>query len=219
MTNRLLVLLAESDEITAAILARSLAADAIAVIRAPATVVDLEVMVAANHPQVFVLGPTYPRGNMAGAITRILSHGTRTLVLSERALDDVSAQLLLSGASGFLLVEEASPRDIPQAVRTIASGASALHPAVVHTVLERWRGLRTPAMDPSAEGRVALPSLTSRELDVLRGMRDGLTNRMLASRLGISDKTVEAHKSRLYAKLGARNQPHAISVASDFGFL
>jgi len=156
---------------------------------------------------------------MAAAITRILSRGTRTLVLSERALDDTSAQLLLSGASGFLLVDDASPRDIPQAVRTIASGASALHPAVAHTVLERWRGVRTPSMDPAAERPTARPSLTSRDLDVLRGMRDGLSNRMIASRLGISEKTVEAHKSRLYAKLGVRNQAHALRVASNHGFI
>ena len=56
-------------------------------------------------------------------------------------------------------------------------------------------------------------SLTPRELEVLVALAEGLTTKAIASRLGVAMKTVESHKVRLFDKLGARTQAHAVSIA------
>jgi len=62
-------------------------------------------------------------------------------------------------------------------------------------------------------------TLTPRELDVLRLVAAGLTTGEIGPRLGISPKTVENHKQRLFAKLGVQNQAHAVSIAMRAGLL
>lgn len=167
--------------------------------------------------RVMVVGPTFPRAGLAPAIGQVLQHGCRVLVVAEDRLDDRGAQLLLAGASGYLLMRDATPAALCDAVFTVASGASALHPDVVDAVFERWR--QAHMATNGWAGHQAERSLTARELDVLRGLNEGLTNRALANRLGVAEKTIEAHKSHLYAKLGARNQSHAVRIAADRGIL
>lgn len=227
------VLLAEPDAITYAVLETCLGDDRFAVVHGPVTPDQLPAAATEHAAQVVVVGPSLSRTDLAAAVSVMLGHGTRTLVVSGTSLDEQTFTLLLAGASGFLLVDDADPASVADAVDTIASGATALHPMVVQAVLDRWRSSRAhpagtgrpgggdvSAADPggSSAQPVAL-SLTARELDVLRGLHEGLTNRRLAARLGVAEKTVEAHKTRLFTKLGARNQAHAVRIAADRGLL
>ncbi len=170
-----------------------------------------------HRDRIAVFGPSCRDEPIANAIPTLLAAGTRSIVLSSTPLDEEGSLLLLAGASGFLLLEETSPSSLADAVVSVAGGASALHPDVVHSVLEHWRQMRArdqPVARPSTR-----PELTARELDVLVGLRDGLTNRLLAARLGVAEKTVEAHRSKLYAKFGAKNQAHAVRLGIDLGLL
>jgi DNA-binding NarL/FixJ family response regulator len=227
MTSAVRVVVADADEIMAAVLLGCVDGAGFDPVRGPSTPNELADAAAAHHAQVLVVGPNLPRAGLAAVVSRLLAVGTRTLVVSAASLDEQTFTLLLAGASGFLLVDDASPQSVAEAVATIASGASALHPMVVQAVLDRWRSTRgsrgeqdNPADGASpTRGRPEAVTLTTRELEVVLGLRDGLTNRLLAARLGVAEKTVEAHKSRLYAKLGAKNQAHAVRIAADQGLL
>jgi DNA-binding NarL/FixJ family response regulator len=81
--------------------------------------------------------------------------------------------------------------------------------ALVAAVFDPHRATRRRWVTPSI-GPVAL---SSRETDVLSLVADGLTVREIAERLGVSNRTVEGHKQRAFAKLGVQNQSHAVSVA------
>jgi len=71
--------------------------------------------------------------------------------------------------------------------------------------------------DPPRRSQV--PSLTRRELDILNLVRGGLTTAGIAAELGISTKTIENHKQRIYAKLGVQSQSHAVAIAVQEGLL
>lgn len=212
---RVRVLIATPDNVVASLLTRCLAGAEFSVTTS-CDQDELLAQVAATGPHVLIAGPGNRHDLLLVAIPRGLASGTRTLIVSDRPLDDRGSQLLLAGASGFLLAEQASMAELQSAVRAVASGDSALHPAVVQAVLERWRAGKASDAD-SAEFRAPPAELTAREREVLQGLRDGLTNRQIAARLGVAEKTVEAHKARLYAKLGARNQAHAVRIASERG--
>lgn len=217
-TSRVRVLVAEPNAILSVVVERCvLASDMTSRLTATRDAEELIAIADGFGADVVIGGPTCPHEILVTAVPRLLSQGARTLVLSSRALDDRSSLVLLAGASGFLIVEDASMADVSSAVRAVASGENALHPTVVQAVLERWRATRSSDVETrTAPSDPAL--LTARERDVLTGLREGLTTRQLATRLAIAEKTVEAHKSRLYAKLGARNQSHAIRIANDRGF-
>ena len=146
-----------------------------------------------------------------------MSHGTRTLVVSATALDDRSSLLLLAGASGFLIIEDASMAAVSWPYGRSRQARTRLHPTVVHAVLEARARASPRARCPNARCRSVPRTASSppESATCLAGLRDGLTTRQLAARLGVAEKTVETHRSRLYAKLGARNQAHAIRIAND----
>lgn len=209
-------LIAEPDEIVRAVLVRSVSADGVLAHATPGLTSAALVEAATDfQADVVVAGPSCPHQVLLMAVPRLVAVGARTLVVSAAALDDRSSMLLLAGASGFLLIQDASMEDLTNAVHTVASGRTVLHPAVVQAVLDRWRADRNPSDEAVYESVRAEQALTARERDVLAGLRDGLTNRQLAVRLGVAEKTVETHKSRLYAKLGARNQAQAVRIASE----
>src|SRR3954470_4142907 len=74
-------------------------------------------------------------------------------------------------------------------------------------------------MEPSSSKSEPLAPLTEREREVLRMVGTGHTTREIAGRLGISAKTVENHKHRIFSKLGVHNQAHAVSIAMRSGIL
>lgn len=205
------VLVAEPHDLHAAVLVKALDDDRFAVTTYTGAVPGLRA--AAAGMQVLVVGPTASRVGLPAVIPKLVAAGTRLLVVSDGGFDEAASTLLLAGATGFLSLADSGLADVGDAVLAISRGSTALNPDVVHDVLLRWRSQRTvPEPEP-------VPELTGRELDVLLGLRDGLTNRLIAKRLGVAEKTVEAHKSKLFAKLGARNQAQAVHLAVARGLV
>ena len=115
---------------------------------------------------------------------------------------DTDADILAAveaGAAGYLL-KDAPPEELAAAVRTAASGQSALAPAVAHRLMDR---MRMPER-----------ALTRRELEVLQLVGDGLSNQQISKQLFLSQATVKSHLVHIYAKLGVDSRTAAVAAAT-----
>jgi DNA-binding NarL/FixJ family response regulator len=117
----------------------------------------------------------------------------------DRILDALDA-----GAVGYLL-KDAEPDELLRGIRSAARGESPLDPKAARSVLESRAQAR-----PSAE-------LTARERDVLECVASGLPNKLIARRLGISEKTVKAHLTRIYQAIGVTDRTQAALWAQRNG--
>ena len=123
--------------------------------------------------------------------------------------DDYVYEAFRAGASGFLL-KRASPDEMLQAVRVVASGGSLLFPA-------RIRELAALHGGPAA--RRISAALTSRGQEVLRLMAAGLSNAEISRELYLSVETVKTHVGSILRKLGARDRTQAVITAYDSHFV
>jgi DNA-binding NarL/FixJ family response regulator len=160
-------------------------------------------------PDVVVTDVELDDGRLGPHLARLQGRAARVLLLCENPAPEDLFTALFGGASGYLLIDEASPAELSEAVAAVARGDAALNPAVAATILAQWRQDRAD-VEP-ANRRPA--DLTARELEVLQAMVDGLGGKAIANRYGLALKTVEHHKARIFSKLGARNQAQAVSIA------
>jgi two-component system, NarL family, response regulator LiaR len=123
----------------------------------------------------------------------------------ERILDAVQA-----GAKGYLL-KGARRDDIFQAIRVVSAGGSLLEPVVASKLLEHMSGQRAEA--------AALDQLTEREMEVLRLLARGRTNKEIATELFITERTVKFYVSAILSKLGAGNRTEAVTIAAQRGLV
>jgi DNA-binding NarL/FixJ family response regulator len=170
------------------------------------------------RPDVIVMDIRMPRLDGIEATRRILAQVTpapKILVLTTFDLDEYVWEALRAGAGGFLL-KDAPPAQIAQAVRTVASGASIVAPAVTRRLVERF--VRTPLPGTSAQG-ARFAELTAREHEVVVLVARGLSNREIAARLFLSEATVKTHVTRILAKLGLRDRVQAVVLAYESGLV
>ncbi|MFD3565533.1 response regulator [Streptomyces sp. NPDC058686] len=128
----------------------------------------------------------------------------RVLVLTTYDTDADILAAVEAGASGYLL-KDAPPEELAAAVRTAASGQSALAPAIAHRLMDR---MRAPA-----------EALSRRELEVLQLVRDGLSNQRISKELFLSQATVKSHLVHIYAKLGVDSRTAAVAAAAARGLM
>jgi DNA-binding NarL/FixJ family response regulator len=136
----------------------------------------------------------------------------RVLVLTTYGLDEYVYEALRAGAAGFLLKTD-PPDRIIDAVRIIDAGDALLGPHTTRRLIERF--LASPP--PHAPRPAALDTLTDRELQVMREIARGLTNREIAERLYIGDGTVKTHVARILTKLGLRDRVQVVVYAYEHG--
>jgi DNA-binding NarL/FixJ family response regulator len=133
-------------------------------------------------------------------------------VLTTYADDEHILAALRAGALGYL-TKDAGRGHIAQAVRAAAGGQSVLDPQVQQRLLSAASG--TPSLSPSP---AAPPDgLTTRELEVLRLIASGLSNREIAGQLYVSEATVKSHINRIFAKTGVRDRAQAVQYAYRHG--
>ena len=123
-----------------------------------------------------------------------------------------SARLVRAGVRA-VLPEAASAHEIGAAVEAAASGLVVLHPSSVPALAARRASTRSQPGGPGAE------RLTPRELEILEMMAEGVGNRVISRRLGISSHTVKSHIASVLDKLGARSRTGAVAVALRLGLL
>lgn len=136
----------------------------------------------------------------------------RVLVLTTYGLDEYVYEALRAGAAGFLLKTD-PPGRIIDAVRIVDAGDALLGPHTTRRLIERF--LASPP--PHAPRPAALDTLTDRELQVMREVARGLTNREIAARLYIGDGTVKTHVARILTKLGLRDRVQVVVYAYEHG--
>jgi NarL family two-component system response regulator LiaR len=160
-------------------------------------------------PDVVLLDLVMPDGNGIGALRRLIevAPGVRVLVLTSFADDAQIFAAMAAGASGYLL-KDIDPQALADAIRDVHAGRPALHPSVAARLMRR--GATPP---------VTHDDLTARERDVLRLMVEGLANKQIAQRLGIGEKTIKTHVSRVLAKLGVADRTQAAVLAIREGLV
>jgi DNA-binding NarL/FixJ family response regulator len=158
-------------------------------------------------PDVVVVDEILEDGVAESFVPALLRTGTRVLMLCGPSETSRLVDLVASGVTG-LVDEDGTPPDVVSAVLVLAAGGAVLPPDVVAAVATDWRRSRRHGGE---DRRIA--ELTDRERDVLGAVADGLSTKAVAHHLGISVKTVESHKTRIFAKLGVRSQAEAVAVA------
>jgi DNA-binding NarL/FixJ family response regulator len=150
------------------------------------------------------------------ATRRLLAHGlpTRVLVLTTFDVDEYVYEAMQAGASAFLH-KTAPPRQLAEAVRTIAAGDALLAPSVTRRIVEQF--VRRPA--PGLAVPRGLEDLTGRELEVLRLLARARSNAEIAGELVVSEATVKSHVNRILGKLGLRDRAQAIVLAYETGLV
>jgi two-component system response regulator DevR len=160
-----------------------------------------------TRPDVAVLDVRIPDGNGIEVCREIRSRHpeVRCIVLTSFADDDAMVRAVLAGASGFLL-KQIRGNDLLDGVRRVAAGESLLDPALTARVMERLRS--GPPEDPR------LAELTNQERRILDLIAEGLTNREIATRMYLAEKTVKNYVSNLLAKLGMERRTQAAVFAT-----
>jgi DNA-binding NarL/FixJ family response regulator len=136
----------------------------------------------------------------------------KVIMLTTFELDEYVRAALEHGAVGFLL-KDTPPRDLIQAVRTVADGNAMLAPTVTRRLLAEFAAGGAQAV----AARQRLEALTGREREVAVAIAQGLSNAEIGRRLFMSEATVKAHVSRVLAKLGLTNRVQAAILVHDAG--
>jgi DNA-binding NarL/FixJ family response regulator len=200
------VALADDSALLRAGIAELLRLDGLEVVAEVGTADELLDAVRETQPDVVVVDvrmpPTHTVEGLVAAreIRREWGSSVGILVLSQYVETRHAVELLAEAPDGigYLLKDQVlRPEDLRDAVRRVGSGGSALDPVVVNHLLRRRRD------------DAGLGSLTARERDVLALVAEGLSNRSVAARLFLSEKTVESAITRIFDKLGLADTPHA----------
>ena len=136
-----------------------------------------------------------------------------TILLTTFDDDEALLEGVKAGARGYLL-KDVTLEQLTEAIRTVASGGTLIRPAVTERVL---RGLEHVRRD--FESLSPPDPLTKRELEILRLMAGGYSNKEIADALGTAEGTVKNHASNILSKLGVRDRTRAVLKALELGYI
>ena len=132
----------------------------------------------------------------------------QVIMLTMREETDIIMAAIQAGAVGYLL-KSTPPPEILQAIQIVKQGGSSLSGPVAMRILEQFQ---SPKQNPEQE-----LNLSEREMQILKGLVNGLTYKMLAEELFISIDTVRSHIKKLYEKLHVHSRNEAVAVAFNSG--
>jgi len=160
----------------------------------------------ALRPDVVLMDMVMPKMDGIEATRRItaLADAPRVLVLTSFAADDKVFPAIKAGALGYLL-KDSGPNDLVRAIRQVHRGEPSLEPAIASKVL--FELAHPPKAEPTTD------PLTERELEVLRLIAQGYSNRQIAEELVITEMTVRAHVSNILGKLHLASRTQAALFA------
>ena len=169
-----------------------------------------------SRPDVVLMDLRMPVLDGIAAIERIvkLSNPPVVVVLTTFDADQYVLRALRAGAAGFL-VKSTPPEDLIGLVRVAAEGHTVLSPAAARRLI----AASTDSQPAAERARKLVGSLTEREVEVLAGLGEGLSNAQIAGRLYLSEATVKGYVSRMLDKLGLDNRTQAGLLAHDAGIV
>ena len=200
------VVLAEDHAVVRAGLERLLATtDDIEVVAGAEDGAQAVELVAEHRPDVVLMDLSMPNLNGIEATKQIVeaNEGVQVVVLTSFADRAQIEAALDAGAVGYML-KDADPEDVVRGVRAAARGESPLAPKAARALLQ-------------ARSERPELQLSERELEVLRCVAKGLPNKLIARNLGISEKTVKAHLTRIFQQLGVTDRTQAALWAREHG--
>lgn len=161
-----------------------------------------------HQPHVAVLDVRMPEMSGIELTKRIKESYPQVKVLILTAYDDEPyvLALLRAGASGYVL-KTAQSRDLLQAVKQVAAGKSVLDPEIAPKVIANLSSIR------------AIEPLSEREVEVLRGVARGWTNREIGQQLEISNRTVQGHLANIFGKLHVGSRTEAVTLGLQQGLI
>jgi DNA-binding NarL/FixJ family response regulator len=166
--------------------------------------------VAEHRPAVLLIDINMPKRDGVSVVRELRGQGDKTGIVMLSSADDDATILraLQAGASGYLL-KTADEDEIHRAVRLAADGKPAiLQPEVARAMLPAWQS-----------GEQPVEPLSEREIEILKTLAKDLSNKEIASRLGISDRTVQQHLSNIFSKLGVASRTGAVLKALQRGMI
>ena len=182
------------------------------------------------QPDIILLDNHLPGVNGVDALPALqgAAPAARILMLTVSEDENDLAAALRAGAIGYLL-KTAEGDALTAAIRRAMDGDSVVAPEMMSKLVAAYRGaaLATPASAPATSeplapvplGVTALASLSPRELDILRGIVRGASNKEIAREHGIAETTVKIHVQHILRKLNVSSRVHAAVIASENGLL
>lgn len=166
-----------------------------------------------RHPDVVILDITMPNLDGLETLDQIRKRHpeVKTILFSIHQQPAIIRDAVTRGADGYLL-KSAATREIVDAIHAVLAGDNYFSPPVA-------RELAAAVRDASASGLVPYGSLSRREREVLNLVAEGLSTREVGAKLGISGKTVEAHRTSLMRKLGVKKATELVRYAVRQGFI
>ena len=158
------------------------------------------------RPDVIVMDISMPNLNGIEATKQIKKFlpTTAVLILTAYDTDQYIMALLEAGAAGYLL-KNVRGTQLIEAIRAVHAGESILQPATAKRVLDHLK-----AQSPQTEETPAVSNLTEREIEVLKLAAHGVSNKDIAERLFLSNRTVQTHLSNIFRKLNVASRTEAI---------
>ncbi|MBP6997334.1 MAG: response regulator transcription factor [Phycicoccus sp.] len=204
MTDTITVMVVDDHPMWRDAVARDLTAAGFDIVATAESVAAAVPRAAATRPDVVLMDMQLPDGSGIEATALVLAQSPQShvLVLSASSERDDVLEAIKAGAMGYL-VKSASAGELFEAVRETAAGRAVFTPGLAGLVLGEFRRLSaTPPVAAESPG----PVLTPRETEVLRLVAKGLAAKQIATRLGLSHRTVENHVQATLRKLQLANR-------------
>ena len=205
------VFLVDDHEVVRRGLAGLLASDPeLEIVGEAGSVSEAKARIPALKPDVVVLDVRLPDGNGIELCRDLVSEhpDLRCLMLTSFTSDEAMLEAILAGASGYV-VKDIKGMELAQAIKAVGAGKSLLDNRAAAALMAKLRG--------AAEREDPLSGLTEQERTLLTLLSEGLTNRQIAARMFLAEKTVKNYVSRLLAKLGMERRTQAAVFASKLG--
>jgi DNA-binding NarL/FixJ family response regulator len=167
-----------------------------------------------EEPDVVLMDISMPKmdGISATREIRDLLPQTAVIILTGHEEDEHVFEGIKAGAQGYLL-KDSEPEDLSRAIHTVHAGNTIIAPDLAQKMLNTFEG------GGSGRSQLAPPPLTERELEVIRALAQGMSDRQIAQSLGISEKTVRNHTSNIYRKLHIFDRTQAVIYAVREGVI
>ena len=165
-----------------------------------------------EEPDVVLMDLSMPGIGGLSATRKILSllPRTRVLILTVHTDDAHVFQGIKAGAQGYIL-KDCTPEELTRAIRTVHAGETIMSQDIARKTLTTFESIRS--------NTEITPNLTERELEVIKALAQGKSNKEIAQTLGISEKTVRNHASNIYNKLHIFDRTQAVIYAIRQGIV
>jgi len=172
------------------------------------------------QPDVAVMDVRMPRMSGVEATRRVKTEcpDVKILILTAHDDDEYVFALLQAGANGYLM-KTADIEELVKAIRTVAAGQSMLAPSIAGKVVAQFTSRKGIPDTSSTSHHHSYEELTDRELDILKLVGRGLSNKQIGKELFISDRTVQAHLSNIFSKLNVNSRTEAVMYAVRKGWI